>query len=123
MAAAGYRSGVLEEAMTAGIRDLVSRLGGLVYHVENSSRSPELVNLPDLLILLPGRQLVCFAEIKSQRRSVTPGQRLVLDHLADCTRCEAFVVRPEPIDSDETSYDDFLDWLAGRPLRNDDAAL
>jgi hypothetical protein len=34
-----------------------------------------------------------------------------MDMLAHCRDFESFVVRPEPKDEFETSYDGFMDWL------------
>lgn len=99
--------------MGATIDDLVSRLGGLSYHVRNSAVSPELVDLPDNLLILPRQNIVVFAELKSQRRPITPGQQLVLDVLSQCHEVHTFLVRPEPLGPDELAFDAFVDWLAG----------
>lgn len=111
MTATDYLLGMTEAQMQATIDDVVARLGGLVYHVRNSSKSPELVHLPDDLIILPNRGMVVFAELKSQKRAITPGQQLVLDMLSACSQVHTFLVRPEPLGPDEIAYATFMDWL------------
>jgi len=96
--------------MQAAIAGLVTMRGGKLYHVRDSSKSPELEHLPDLIILDPRAARVIFAELKSQSRTVTLGQAAVMQMLAECNRFESAIVRPSPKPG-ELSYDAFMRWL------------
>lgn len=98
--------------MQDAITDLVGARGGRCWHVRRSDVAPELVDLPDLLILDPRGNRAVLAELKSQRRHITDGQAAVLALAANCQTFHSFTVRPEPRDETETGYDQFVDWLA-----------
>jgi hypothetical protein len=106
-----YRRSITEAGMQEAIQRLVNLRGGRLYHVRRSDVAPELVDLPDLLLILPDLQTVAFLELKSPRRQVTPGQQEVLAMLAECRRVESMIVRPEPR-LGEVGYDAALEWLA-----------
>lgn len=108
---ARYRRTMREDAMQVAIEELVALRQGRVWHVRRSDVAPELVDLPDLLILDPAGNRAVLAELKSQRRSVTAGQAAVLQLAARCERFHSFTVRPEPRDETEMSYDSFLNYL------------
>jgi hypothetical protein len=107
-----YRRTVSEAAMREAIIELVTLQGGRVFYIADTRQAPELVDLPDLIVLLPHRRAVAFVELKSQRRATTPGQEAVLELLAECQVCESFIVRPEPKPG-EVAYAAFMDWLEG----------
>lgn len=111
MTVAAYRRTLSEKAMRQAIVEAVERQGGKVWWVHDSRYAPATADLPDLIVALAGR--VAFVELKSQRRQITDGQREALDLLGTATRADVFVVRPEPKDPSETSYDAFLNWLEG----------
>src|SRR5436190_20427581 len=111
MTVAAYRKQLTEAGMRQAITEAVERQGGRVWFVSDSRYAPGTVDLPDLIVALPGR--VAFVELKSQRRRITDGQRAALDLLGQATRADVFVVRPEPKDETETSYESFLAWLEG----------
>lgn len=111
MSIAAYRRTLTEKAMRIAVTESVDRLGGRVWFVHDSRYAPATADLPDLIVALPGR--VAFVELKSQRRRITDGQRAALDLLSQAIRADVFVVRPDPRDPTETSYDAFLNWLEG----------
>lgn len=90
--------------MEQAIRELVQLRGGRCWSVRDS-RGFAIVDMPDLIIVLPPK--VIFCELKSQRRALTPGQAATLQLLGECTRVEACVVRPVPHDG-EIGYDALL---------------
>lgn len=108
---ARYLRTMREDAMQLAIEELVALRQGRVWHVRRSDVAPELVDLPDLLILDPAGNRAILAELKSQRRSITAGQAAVLQLAAQCRHFHSFTVRPEPRDETETSYDAFLAWM------------
>lgn len=111
-----YRRTLTESEMTDAISDLVAIRHGRMWHCRNTSRSPELEDMPDLVILLPSNGvtpgLLAVAELKSPSRQLTRGQRQVAELMSSVTSVFCGVVRPEPKE-DEFSYDDFLDVLRG----------
>jgi hypothetical protein len=106
-----YRRRATEAQMEGAIRDLVRLRGGRCWHLVDARDAPELVDLPDLLILVPG--LAAWIELKSQRRIITPGQAEVAALLASATRFVGGIVRPDPRDG-ELSYDELLEVLHRR---------
>lgn len=96
--------------MERTIRELVDLRGGRLFHLRDARQAPELEDLPDLIVLLPGQAAI--VETKSQRRRVTAGQREVQELLRGPIAFFGGVVRPVPR-SGEQSYDDFLEWLKG----------
>lgn len=112
MSIAAYRRTTNEAAMRDAIAELVSLRGGRMFYLRDSRSAPEMEDWPDLHLILPHKRTVAHVELKSQRRIVTPGQAVVLALLQECDRAESFVVRTEPRDETETSYDAFLEWLA-----------
>jgi hypothetical protein len=111
MTVSTYRKQITEADMRQAITEAVERRGGRCWFVHDSRYAPATADLPDLIVALPGR--VAFVELKSQRRRLTDGQRAAIDLLGQATRADVFVVRPEPKDPSETSYDAFLNWLEG----------
>lgn len=108
--AAAFQRRATEDEMTAAIADIVKLKQGELWHLRDARRAPELENLTDLIIVIPG--LAALVELKSQDRGITFGQRRVLTLLETVERFFGGVVRPEP-NPGETSYDDFLDILRG----------
>ena len=106
-----YRRTMREDAMQLAIEQLIGLRQGRVWHVRRSDVAPELVDLPDLLILDPAGNRAVLAELKSQKRSITAGQAAVLALASQCQHFHSFTVRPEPRDETETSYDAFLAWM------------
>lgn len=114
MTVAAYRRSARESDMERAVAELVALNGGRLWHVRRSDVAPELVDLPDWLILAPHLGAVILAEAKSVRRELTPGQREVMAMLAECRRAESFVVRAgEARNETETGYDTFLAYLVG----------
>jgi hypothetical protein len=107
---ADYRRRATEAGMERTIRELVDLRGGRLFHLRDARQAPELEDLPDLIVLLPGQAAI--VELKSQRRRLTSGQRQVRELLRGPIAFFGGVVRPMP-KVDEQSYDDFLDWLKG----------
>lgn len=110
MTAAAYQLSMTEAEMEDAIRKAAANQGGRVYHVRRSDQAPEMEHFPDLVVLLPGRSVVAFVELKSQKRAVTAGQHGVMAMLEQCRGCEAWIVRPAPRDG-EVAYDDLMRWL------------
>ena len=111
MSLAAYRRTLTEAAMREAVADLVALHGGELFYVNDSRRVPEMEDWPDLQLILPHRRTVAHVELKSIRRNLTLGQQRVLTLLRECDRSETFLVRPEPRDETETSYDALLEWL------------
>lgn len=100
MDAATYRKRrTTESGMERTIRDAVELLGGRVWHVRDS-RALDVEDMPDMIIMVPARHdrpgIVALFETKSQRRTITRGQRHVIDLLADCSMLLTGIVRPVP---------------------------
>lgn len=112
MTADRYAGSAIEDEMTDGIDELVRTMGGRLFHVRRSDRSPEMVDFPDTVIVVPRVELLVLAELKSQDRHVTGGQRIVMEQLGQCNRFWTGIVRPDPREG-EISYDDFLSLLSG----------
>lgn len=98
-----------EDAMQDAIEEMVRFRGGRVWHVNDSRTAPELVDLPDLIIVCG--EWVALLELKSQTRPVTEGQREVAGMVRCAKRAIGGVVRPQP-KAGEMAYDDVLRWLA-----------
>lgn len=103
-----YRRLPTEAQMLHAIEQKVDYLGGRLWHVNRSDECPELTDLPDLIVIVPG--LAALVELKSQRRTVTRGQREVAALLATAERFWGGIVRPVPR-AGEMSYDAFLEML------------
>lgn len=103
-----YHRSATEAQMERAIRDLI-RGRGRVFHLHDARRAPELVDLPDLLIIAP--PVLAVIELKSQRRVVTPGQAEVIQLLAGCSDLFAGIVRPEPSADEEWSFDEVIEAL------------
>lgn len=111
MTAPAYQASASEAEMLNGITDAVGNRG-IVYHINDSRRTPEMESFPDTVIILPDRQTVVFAELKSIRRRTTAGQAVVMAMLAECSRAESWIVRSVPRDG-EVGYDQLIDWIGG----------
>lgn len=98
-----------EDQMQEAIEEAVRLKGGRVWHLRDARTSPELADLPDLIIVVD--EFVALLEIKSQTRRLTPGQQEVAGMLRCATRTVAGVVRPDPYPG-EWSYQYIVDWLA-----------
>lgn len=97
--------------MRDAIADLVALKHGRLFYIRDSRATPEMVDFPDLMIVLPPR--VIFCELKSARRATTAGQAEVLAMLERCSDVDTFLVRSVPRDETEFSYDAVLDLLQG----------
>jgi hypothetical protein len=113
-----YRSLPGEKAMQDAIVAAVVARHGRAWHLRDARQAPEMVDLPDLLILLPG--VAMMWEVKSQRRTITTGQRVVADLLGRCDRFVGGIVRPVPKSDDEWSYDEVLALI--EQIESEDAA-
>jgi hypothetical protein len=104
-----YQVASLESEMEATIRELVAHKHGMMWHIRRSDHAPETENMPDLLILLPGR--LFLVELKSQDRPLTPGQVAVKALMSTITDVTCGVVRPDPRPG-EMSFDALLAVIA-----------
>lgn len=98
-----------EDHMMDAIRQAVAFKGGKSWHLNDARTSPELEDLPDLIIVCD--EWVGLLELKSQTRAVTAGQQEVAGMLRCAKRVVAGVVRPMPRVG-ELAYDDVIRWLA-----------
>lgn len=96
--------------MQLGIAELVGLRGGRLFHVRDARRSPELEDLPDLIVIAP--PLLGLWELKSATRRITRGQLQVAELLARCDRLSTGIVRSVPRPG-ELGYDEALDLLRG----------
>jgi hypothetical protein len=94
-----------EAAMQEAIEKAVTLRGGRLFHLNDARTAPELEDLSDLIVVVPG--FAALAELKSQRRTTTQGQLELAMLLSTVTRFWGGIVRPAPRDG-EVSYDDFL---------------
>jgi len=95
--------------MMATVAELVQIKGGRMWHVRRSDNAPETEDMPDWIILIPGRVLV--VEAKSQGRAVTLGQQQVKDLMASVREQTCAIVRPEPREG-EMGFDELLGIIA-----------
>lgn len=102
-----YRCMPSEAQMQDTMVEAVVARHGRAWHLRDARQSPELVDLPDLLVLLP-TGLAMMLEVKSQRRTITTGQMAVADLLRVCDRFVGGIVRPMPKNDHEMSYDEAL---------------
>lgn len=109
MPASAYTATALESGMEESIRELVEWKKGRMWHIRDSRGAPETADMPDLLILIPGRVLVI--ESKSQNRALTPGQSAVADLMSTVTGCTLGVMRPNPL-AGELSFDQVLQIIS-----------
>lgn len=111
-----YRASMRESEMERTVADLVTLRGGRLFHVRRSDVAPELTDLPDWLIVLPGSDgtgVVILAEAKSVKRALTKGQQEVLELCSQCTRFESYIVRSTNPRDGEIGFDAFVNYLAG----------
>ena len=107
--AAAYLRSPLEEEMGDAIEQIVKLKGGRLWRVNDSRNCPELADVWDLSILVPGWAMLL--ELKSNGRVwESAGQEEVAARLADVRRIVCGVVRPEP-GPGEYGYDELLDIL------------
>ena len=105
--AKAYGSTATEHSLELAIAEYVARNGGRCWHVRDS-RGMNVVDMPDLLIILP--PMIGLIELKSQRRKVTAGQHEVLRLISECRVIESGIVRPIPQEG-EMSLDDVLEVM------------
>jgi hypothetical protein len=111
MTATAYTRSLSETQMRLAITEAVERIGGRVFYVHDSRYAPAMTDFPDLVIILPSKGTVAFVELKSWTRTITDGQRAVLDMLDHCRGAESFIVRSEAKDVHDVGYQQFMDWL------------
>lgn len=110
VSADAYLRDSVEAEMQAGLDQIVRLKGGRSWHLEDARNAPELVDIWDTTILLPG--WVFLLELKSNHRGFeSAGQAEVAARLNDIRRVVSGVVRPEPVSPNEYSYDELLDIL------------
>lgn len=102
-----YHRSVTEDQMEQAIRDLI-RGKGRIFHLRDARTSPELADLPDLIVIAP--PVLAILELKSFRRKATTGQIEVMQLLADCSQLVTGIVRIEPREG-EMSFDEVLSML------------
>lgn len=81
---------VSEKAFQANVVKLATWTGWRSYHTHDSRRSNP--GFPDLVLVRDGRLL--FVELKSERGTLNPAQRVWLAELRRCPGVEAYVWRP-----------------------------
>jgi len=91
-----------EKKFLQQVRDLASLCGWLTYHTYDSRRSPE--GFPDLVLVRGDR--IIFAELKSEKGSVRPEQRMWLDALEKVCKVEVYLWRPH-------NWDEIVERLGG----------
>ena len=85
---------VSEKDFLAGVTELATLAGWLVYHTYDSRRSQ--AGFPDLTMAKGGRLI--FAELKTQKGRVTPLQQVWLDELEKIKEVEVYLWRPSNMD-------------------------
>lgn len=90
-----------EQDLQAAIVQAAGLSGWLTYHTYDSRRS--VPGFPDLVLVHPGRTIILFAELKSEKGKLTADQILWLTSLARATP-DVYVWRPE-------HYDAALAWI------------
>jgi len=108
--ASTYQQRMSESEMEQSIRGAVGDRG-LVFHIRDSRGAPEMAGFPDLVIVLPEKSTVLFVELKSQKRIVTPDQKMTMWALSQCSEVRAYLVRPNP-KPEEISFDQLMEVLA-----------
>ena len=98
-----------ENALQDTIRVAALRNGWHFYHTHNSRRSD--AGFPDCVCVKGGRMLVF--ELKAQGGRVSRQQRQWIEAFEDVPMVVAAIVRPEPKEDGEMSFDDALEMLAG----------
>lgn len=86
---------VTEAALREWIRDLCKLFGWKMYFTWKSLHSPK--GFPDLVLANPEQKRVIFAELKNEKRELTPEQRVWLDNL-DAAGAEVYLWRPGDIE-------------------------
>lgn len=97
LAAEQFRKLATEAEMEQAVRDLIEIKHGIVYHLRDARKAPELEGLPDLLVICP--PVLAVIELKSAKRVITPKQALVNQMLGDCSRLLTGVYRPWMLDA------------------------
>lgn len=82
---------IREKEFMQTVRELAEWKGWKYYHTWNSIRSP--AGFPDLVLVKPPR--VIFAELKINRRRISPHQQEWLDSLKACPAVETYLWTPE----------------------------
>ena len=83
-----------EEELQEEVRKLSALLGFKYYHTYSSRNSES--GFPDVVLVKPPR--VIFAELKSERGTVTPKQQEWLTALSACGGVEVYLWRPQDME-------------------------
>ena len=112
----GTVASAVEYSATANEKQLMQTLiqcarlnNWFVYHTFDSRRSD--AGFPDCVCVKGGRMLVF--ELKAQNGRVSRQQRQWIEAFEDVPMVIAAIVRPEPKEDGEMSFDDALEMLAG----------
>ena len=97
-----------ESALQDAIRVAALRNGWAFYHTRDSRRSD--AGFPDVIAVKDGRMLVF--ELKAQKGRVSPQQRRWIAAFEDVPMVVAAIVRPEPKEDGEMSFDQAVEMLA-----------
>lgn len=100
----GPRLQMTEAQFQEAVEGLARYSGWLVYHTRNSRGS--VAGFPDLVLVR--RPRVIFAELKVGRNRPSKAQQQWLDELAACDGIEAYLWRPEHLDTIRTTL--ARDW-------------
>ena len=87
---------VTERDLREQVRDLCKLFGWKIYFSWTSIHSPR--GFPDLVLANPEQKRVIFAELKSDKGTVTPYQQEWLDALEACGQ-EVYLWRPSDIEN------------------------
>ena len=108
--ASTYQQRMSEAQMESSIRGAIGERG-LVFHIRDSRSTPEMQGFPDLVLILPEKNMVMFVELKSQKRRVTDEQQAVMAAIGECSEVRSYLVRPKPHEG-EISFDQLMEVLA-----------
>lgn len=104
MSAPAWQRSAEERQLQDGLVTVARVCGFMVYHTWDSRRSAP--GFPDLICVKGHRMLAL--EIKQQRGRVSEAQREWIAELGQVPGCTAVIVRPEPRDETEISYEDVI---------------
>ena len=100
---------VSEKDFLAGVTELATLAGWLVYHTYDSRKNQ--AGFPDLTMAKGGRLI--FAELKSEKGRVSPHQQVWLNQLEKIKGVEVYLWRPSHIDE---IVDKLMGHQNGSPL-------